>query len=121
MFFENQTIWEFLKSDNRPVVLYGMGDACEKILSVLESIGVTPSDIFASDEFVRGHIFHGYKVMKYSQICEKYDDCIILICFATFLPAQTRLSTFPIQFTLCAYPPNYILQKSETRRANVLY
>ena len=39
--------------------------------------------------------------------------------FATFLPAQTRLSTFPIQFTLCAYLPNYILQKSEKRRAKI--
>lgn len=103
MFFEAHTVWDNLKNENRPIVLYGMGDACEKILKNLDDIGVTPADIFASDEFVRGHIFHGYKVMKYSEICEKYDDCVILVCFATFLPdVMQRLRDISKRYTLLA-------------------
>lgn len=103
MFFEKCTVWDSLRKENRPIVLYGMGDACEKILANLNAIGVTPADIFASDEFVRGHIFHGYKVMKYSEICEKYDDCVILVCFATFLPdVMNRLKDISKRYTLLA-------------------
>ncbi len=103
MFIEKETVWERLKNENRPIVLYGMGDACEKILKNLDDIGVTPADIFASDEFVRGHIFHGYKVMKYSEICEKYDDCVILVCFATFIPdVMQRLRDISKRYTLLA-------------------
>ena len=43
------------------------------------------SDLFASDEFVRGHSFRGYKVHKYSEICEKYDDFNVVLCFASHI------------------------------------
>ena len=59
----NETdIWQFLKDDGKPVVIYGMGNGAEKIISVLKDYGVSVSAIFASDEFVRGHSFLGYKV-----------------------------------------------------------
>ncbi len=78
-------VWQFLADDNKPVVVYGMGNGAEKIISVLKEYGVTVSDIFASDEFVRGHSFLGYKVLKYSEVCEKYDDFNIVLAFATHI------------------------------------
>lgn len=78
-------VWQFLADDNKPVVVYGMGNGAEKIISVLKEYGVTVADIFASDEFVRGHSFLGYKVLKYSEVCEKYDDFNIVLAFATHL------------------------------------
>lgn len=103
MFLEEKTVWERLKSESRPIVLYGMGNACEKILSELYNIGVVPTDIFASDEFVRGQSFCGYRVMKYSDICEKYDDCVILVCFATFIPeVLERIKSISRKYTLLA-------------------
>ena len=41
-------------------------------------------DFFASDEFVRGHYFHGKKVLKFSEARQKYDDFIILLSFASW-------------------------------------
>lgn len=82
---KEENVWDFLKKDGKPVVIYGMGNGAEKIISVLNSYGIEVSDIFASDEFVRGHSFLGYKVMKYSEICQKYEDFNIVLAFATHL------------------------------------
>lgn len=82
---EKKNIWNFLAEDGKPVVVYGMGNGAEKIISVLKSYGVEVSDIFASDEFVRGHSFLGYKVLKYSEICRKYEDFNVVLAFATHL------------------------------------
>lgn len=81
-------VWRFLAEDGKPVVVYGMGNGAEKIISVLNEYGVAVSDIFASDEFVRGHSFLGYKVKKYSEIREKYtnEDFNIVLAFATHIP-----------------------------------
>ena len=82
---EKENIWDFLARDKKPVVIYGMGNGAEKIIANLKDYGVEISDIFASDEFVRGHSFLGYKVMKYSDICDKYEDFNIVLAFASHL------------------------------------
>jgi len=83
---KEENVWDFLKNDGKPVVVYGMGNAAERIIDILKSYGIEVKDIFASDEFVRGHSFLGYKVLKYSEICEKYDDFNVVLAFATHLP-----------------------------------
>lgn len=80
-----QNVWDNLKNSNKPVVLYGMGLGAEKIMDTLATYGVEVDDIFASDEFVRGHSFRGFKVLKYSEVCEKYDDFNVVLCFASRL------------------------------------
>lgn len=82
---KEENIWDFLKNDGKPIVIYGMGNGAEKIIATLEGFGMKASDIFASDEFVRGHSFLGYKVLKYYEICEKYDDFNVVLAFATHL------------------------------------
>lgn len=83
----NETdVWQFLANNGKPIVVYGMGNGAEKIISVLKEYKAEVADIFASDEFVRGHSFLGYKVLKYSEICEKYEDFNIVLAFATHLP-----------------------------------
>ena len=82
---KEENVWDFLKNDNKPIMIYGMGNGAEKIISTLDTYGVKVSEIFASDEFVRGHSFLGYKVLKYSDICEKYDDFNVVLAFATHL------------------------------------
>lgn len=79
-------LWEYLKSVSRPVVLYGMGNGAEKIKSVLDAKGIPVADIMASDEFVRGHSFLGYRVKTLAEIEETYDDFVILVCFGTQIP-----------------------------------
>ncbi len=80
---EKSDLWQYLKQDTRPIMIYGMGDGAEKIMRVLESIGRSVSEVFASDEFVRGHSFKGFKVQKFSEILEKYNDFVILVAFAS--------------------------------------
>lgn len=78
----SEDLWQYLKASKLPIVLYGMGDGADKIINVLKSYDIKISDIFASDEFVRGHSFQGFKVKKYSEICSNYDKANILLCFA---------------------------------------
>lgn len=78
--------WERLSETDKPIVMYGMGDGAEKILRVMEKMNIRPAEFMASDEFVRGHCFHGYRVKKLSEIEAQYDDFIIVICFGTALP-----------------------------------
>lgn len=80
-------LWDYLGQTDKKIVLYGMGDGAEKIKAVLDGIGVPVADIMASDEFVRGHSFLGYRVKKLSEIEELYgEDFLILVCFGSQLP-----------------------------------
>ena len=80
------SVWERLSETDKPIVMYGMGDGAEKILAVFDKYGIKPAEFMASDEFVRGHYFKGYKVKKLSEIEEQYDDFIVAICFGTQFP-----------------------------------
>ncbi|MBQ7982075.1 MAG: FkbM family methyltransferase [Clostridia bacterium] len=83
---ETCDVWHRLKTTEKPIVLYGMGNGADKILSVMETLGVEAADFFASDGFVRGHQFHGKRVLSFSEAREKYPDMLILISFASALP-----------------------------------
>ncbi len=76
-------LWERLKCAEKPIILYGMGDGAQKVLDVMSDKGIAPSGVMASDDFVRGHSFHGFRVKKYSEIKEEYGEVIILVCFGT--------------------------------------
>lgn len=71
-----------LKETDKPILLYGMGNGADMIIKVLESHGITYSDTFASDGFVRGHSFHGKRVLSFSEAKEKYGDFVIIVTFA---------------------------------------
>ena len=79
---EKKSLWDKLKETKKPIVLYGMGDGAQKIIDRLNELNIPLADIFASDEFVRGHSFNGIRVKKYSEIEELYDDFFVLIGFA---------------------------------------
>ena len=57
-------LWQYLAEAGKPIVMYGMGNGADKILAVCEAKGIEISDFFASDGFVRGHSFHGKKVLS---------------------------------------------------------
>ena len=84
-------LWQNLKTaadSGRPILLYGMGNGADKILTVCESYGIPVADFFASDGFVRGHSFHGKVVLSFSQACEKYgaENMVVLLSFASSRP-----------------------------------
>ncbi|MBE6585982.1 MAG: FkbM family methyltransferase [Ruminococcaceae bacterium] len=88
-------LWHYLKiqsDDGRPILLYGMGNGADKILAVCEKFGITVKDCFASDGFVRGHSFHGRRVLSFSEARKLYgDDMLVLLSFASSRPDVLEL------------------------------
>ena len=88
-FFEpTGDLWSYLASTDKTIVMYGMGNGADKILAVCERFGIEIADFFASDGFVRGHSFHGKRVLSYTEVKEKYgtENLIVLLSFASSLP-----------------------------------
>lgn len=85
---KKQDLWSHLAATDKKIVMYGMGNGADKILSVCAKRGIEISDFFASDGFVRGHTFHGKRVLSYSEAKQKYgaDSMIVLLSFASSLP-----------------------------------
>ncbi len=83
---EKITSWEKLQQESRPIFLYGMGDGALKIMAVMQNYGIPLAGIFASDEFVRGHSFEGYRVHKLSEIEAEVEDFVIVLAFAACIP-----------------------------------
>ncbi len=79
---ETTDCWDFLKSTELPVFIYGMGDGALKIMRVFEQYKIPLAGFFASDEFVRGHTFEGHLVHTLSQIEALIDDFVIVLAFA---------------------------------------
>lgn len=79
---ETQDSWDYLKSCNKPIFIYGMGDGALKIMSVMRKKGIAFHGIFASDEFVRGHFFEGYKVHTLAEVERSVEDFVIVLAFA---------------------------------------
>ena len=60
-----------------------MGNGADKLIERFKRYGITISDFFASDGFVRGHTFHGMRVKSFSEIKETYPDFVIVLSFAS--------------------------------------
>lgn len=99
-----QSVWQRLAEEVRPVVLYGMGDGADKILTQFDRFGIKAAAVFASDEFVRGHSFHGFKVQHLSEVLESLGtDIVIVIAFATQRPeVLERMYALGEQFDVVA-------------------
>lgn len=81
-------LWSRLQSERRDVVLYGMGNGADKILRVCAEKGIPVREVFASDDFVRGQLFHGKRVLRWAEVKERYptENLTVLLAFATSLP-----------------------------------
>ena len=84
----NNDLWQYLSRTDKTIVMYGMGNGADKILAVCQKYNIEIADFFASDGFVRGHFFHGKRVLSFSEIKEKYkkENLIILLSFGSSLP-----------------------------------
>ena len=76
-------MWDALADEKRPIVVYGMGNGADKLIERFNKYNIKISDFFASDGFVRGHMFHGMRVKSFSEIKETYDDFVIVLSFAS--------------------------------------
>ena len=76
-------MWDELSKEKRPIVVYGMGNGADKLFRRFDLYGIKVSEVFASDGFVRGHSFRGYRVKSFSEIKESYPDFVIVLSFAS--------------------------------------
>ena len=80
---ENKSSWEKIKESGKQVVIYGMGNGADKVIDEFNRLGIPVLGVTASDGFVRGQIFRGFKVKKLSE----FDgDFIVAVAFATCIP-----------------------------------
>ena len=79
-------VWQTLKNEKRPILVYGMGNGADKLFSRFEAEGIRVAEVFASDGFVRGHSYRGYLVKSFSQVRELYSDFVIVLSFASTRP-----------------------------------
>ena len=77
--------WERL-GNSRRVLIYGTGDACERILDRFALYGIECSGVFASDGFVRNRSFRGFKVMSLAEAEERIGEFTVCCAFGSQLP-----------------------------------
>lgn len=88
MNFENivslPPIWDTLRRETRPILLYGTGNGADKILDVMERRKIPCAGVFASDGFVRNREFRGMPVLSYSDALRRFgEDIVILVAFGS--------------------------------------
>ncbi len=79
-------MWTKLKETTKPIVLYGMGDGADKIVTVLERYGINVAGVFVSDGFVRNKLYRGMPLMSYDDAKKSFGDMVVLVAFGTSLP-----------------------------------
>ncbi len=77
------SIWERLKTETRPIVLYGTGNGADRIIDILEANSIKISGIFSSAAFVRERFFRGYKVTDFETCKKEFPDMLVLMCFGS--------------------------------------
>ena len=86
-------LWQALAGEERDILLYGMGNGADKLLAVCESRGIPVRGVFASDGFVRGHSFHGMRVLSFSEVTARYpaNSCVVLLACGSSRPEVLSL------------------------------
>ncbi|MBR2634678.1 MAG: FkbM family methyltransferase [Clostridia bacterium] len=84
-------LWEYLQETRKPIVIYGMGDGCDKIMAVCRKKGIPIQGVFASDGFVREKKVHGFPLRDYRSTKEAFGDMIVLLAFGVFRPEDLAL------------------------------
>ncbi len=82
-----ESLWDVLRRESRPVFLYGTGNGGDKIIAACERHGIALRGVFASDGFVRSRTFHDMPVRAYGDVTAEYgDNIVVLLAFGTTLP-----------------------------------
>ena len=78
-------VWTALRECGEPVLIYGTGNGCEKLLNAFKAEGITADGIFTSDDFSQKSTFCGLDVMPLSKALERYDNFTAVLAFGTEL------------------------------------
>lgn len=79
-------IWQRLKNEARPILLWGTGNGADKIIAELERCGIFVSGVFASDGFVRERYYKGFRVLSLADAEAIFGDFVALFSFGSDRP-----------------------------------
>lgn len=80
------SVWEKLKNEKSPIVLYGTGNGADTVLDVFEKNRIKVSAVCASNGFVRKRTFRGFRVMGISEAAELFENPVFCLGFASSIP-----------------------------------
>lgn len=102
-FEQLESCWDRAARCGKPVYIYGMGNGSEKILHLFDRFGIKCAGIFASDDFVRGQSFCGFKVQRFSDVMSDSTDKLIVLGFGSSLDEiMKRVDSIEDRFELIA-------------------
>ncbi len=81
-------LWEELQSLTHPILIYGMGNGAEKLLSQCRTYGIPIAGMFSSDSHAREGTFQGCPVLSRTRALEQYPNAMILLAFGTERPDE---------------------------------
>ena len=79
-------IWQRLKNERRPILLWGTGNGADKIVAELDRLGIAVSGVFASDGFVRERYYKGFRVLSLADAEDTFGDFVALFSFGSDRP-----------------------------------
>lgn len=98
-----ESCWDRLRRADKPIHIYGMGNGSEKILHLFDRFGISCEGIFASDDFVRGQSFCGFKVQRFSDVMQDGKDKTVVLGFGSSLDEiMARIKSIGDRFELIA-------------------
>ena len=74
-----KSFWNEIKNEKRPIVIYGKGDAAERLFYMLKERGIRTMAFSSSSSFVRDRSFLGYKVLPMERVKEIFGSDIVLL------------------------------------------
>jgi FkbM family methyltransferase len=83
---ETVDVWQKLRETTKPIYIYGMGNGADRIMDILAAKNIPVAGVFASDEFVRGHSFRGFRVQRLSEIETSETEFIVVLAFGSNRP-----------------------------------
>lgn len=79
-----KSFWSEIKNEKRPVVIYGTGDAAQKLFFLLKEKGIRTMAFSSSSSFLRDRSFLGYKVMSLDRVVDIFGkDIVLLVAFGS--------------------------------------
>ena len=88
--FKEPNVWDALARSSRPIVLYGMGNAADRVLDEFEKRRIKAAGVMASDDFCRYQPFRGFTVKKQRDLERELGDFTVALCFGSALPEVMR-------------------------------
>lgn len=76
-------IWDRLKKEAHPIVIYGSGNGAEKLIYLCKQFEISPVALCVSDSHWRSGSFQDYPMLRRIQAAEMYPDAIFLLAFGT--------------------------------------